>query len=95
VNRAAHAAVESIPDATHHLSVTQEIRRAGVIVLESHLVFECAFCGQSVVRTSHAKARAVLDPHGGTGLATCPKCGNTCVLTLKGTGLDNGARDSA
>ena len=73
---------------TDNLLVPQQMKRATIIAFKTHLIFECPFCGQSLVRCSHTKAKAVLDPHGGKGLATCRKCGETCLLTLNDISLD-------
>ncbi len=69
--------------------MTQKIKRAIVVVLKEHIIFECPYCGQSLVRSTHQKARDVLAAHGGKGLVTCLKCENNSVLTMKGTGLEN------
>ena len=66
----------------------QPAKRAGVVVYKTHLIFECPFCGQSLVRASRAKAKAVLASSGGKGLAKCPRCGNTCLISLEGINLD-------
>ncbi|MEW6347733.1 MAG: hypothetical protein AB1646_01615 [Thermodesulfobacteriota bacterium] len=70
--------------------MTQKIKRAITVMLKEHVIFECPYCGQSLVRSSHQKAREVLEAHGGKGLVTCPKCANNSVLSMKGTALDNG-----
>ncbi len=78
---------------TDNLLVPQQKKRAAIIAYKTHLIFECPFCGQSLARCSHTKARALLEPHGGKGLAACPKCGKTCLLTLNGISPDENDAD--
>ncbi len=61
-----------------------KIKRAITIVHDGQVIFECPYCGFSLVRSTIEKVSNTLAPHGGKGLAPCPKCHRESLLSLDG-----------
>jgi predicted RNA-binding Zn-ribbon protein involved in translation (DUF1610 family) len=61
----------------------QKIKQAIITLYDRMILFECPFCGQTLIRTDYSKIKKLMDeeqtvPRG----KVCPKCNGVAVLKL-------------
>jgi len=62
--------------------MTAKAKAARIVLLEDMLLFECPFCGMTLIKTSYLKVRKLLEDTGDPRGKICEKCGGTVVLKI-------------
>ncbi len=59
-----------------------QVRAARVVFYEAIILFECPFCGRTLVKTDYDKIRRLLEDTGPPRGAICAKCNGAVMLKL-------------
>ncbi len=62
--------------------MAKEVKAARVVLHELMLLFECPYCGMTLIKANYIKARKLLDNSGPLPGKTCGKCGGAVVVKL-------------
>jgi len=58
------------------------VKSATLVFQPNKVIFECPFCGRTLIRTTYEKVRKLLDDTGPPRGKICDKCGETVKLKL-------------
>lgn len=61
----------------------KDLKPAGVVFYEDMVLFECPFCGRTLIRSNYEKVQRLIDEEDGPPRGKiCPKCDKAVMLKL-------------
>jgi predicted RNA-binding Zn-ribbon protein involved in translation (DUF1610 family) len=55
---------------------------AGIVFQDDRVIFECPFCGRTLIRSNLERCRKLVDASGPPRGKVCTRCGGTALLQL-------------
>ena len=59
-----------------------ETKTAGIVFQNDRVIFECPFCGRTLLKSTYEKCRKLVDASGPRRGKICEQCGGTALLEL-------------